>query len=203
MERFGVVKVKTGVVRQKMASTQGLIVAPIEEASAEAAETIEGLFAALESPLLSYALRLTGDLGTAEDIVQESFMKLHEQFENVREPRRWLYRTVHNLALNHRRRAAKIVPLHPPETEPAPTAEAIDPGLLPDEAMLRGESIGQVQSSLAALDARSRTLIQLKFHDGLSYKEISKRTGLGIGNVGYLLHHALKTIARALGEHDV
>ena len=191
---------KLGTARETMARAQGISVAPLGEARPEPAETIEGLFAALESPLLGYALRLAGDLGAAEDIVQEAFMKLHEQFENVREPRRWLYRTVHNLALNHRRQAAKIVPLHPSETEPAPAAEGIDPGLLPDEAMLRGETIGQVQLGLATLDARSRSLIQLKFHDGLSYKEISRRTGLGVGNVGYLLHHALKTIASKLGE---
>src|SRR5687768_14358982 len=76
-------------------------------------ETIEELFAALESPLLSYALRLVGELSVAEDVVQDAFMKLHAQFEQVREPRRWLYRTVHNQALNHRRQTDKIVPLHP------------------------------------------------------------------------------------------
>src|SRR5580698_7033239 len=74
-------------------------------------ETIEELFSALESPLLNYALRLAGELGAAEDSVQEAFMKLQAQFKEVREPRRWLYRTVHNLALNHRRRAGKIVAL--------------------------------------------------------------------------------------------
>src|SRR6267143_6880905 len=74
-------------------------------------ESIEELFAALESPLLSYALRLLGDRSLAEDMVQEAFMKLHAQFADVREPRRWLYRTVHNLALNHRRQSGKIVSL--------------------------------------------------------------------------------------------
>ena len=78
-----------------------------EQASAEPPgwETIEELFTALESPLLSYALRLAGDAGAAEDIVQEAFMRLHAQFDEVREPRRWLYRTVHNLALNQIGRA--------------------------------------------------------------------------------------------------
>src|SRR5689334_2818352 len=58
-------------------------------------ESIEELFVALESALLSYALRLTGERGLAEDIVQEAFMKLHAHFKEVQEPRRWLYRTVH------------------------------------------------------------------------------------------------------------
>ncbi len=88
---------------------------PPDQASAEPPgwETIEELFAALESPLLSYALRLAGDAGVAEDIVQEAFMRLQAQFDEVREPRRWLYRTVHNLALNQRRQAGKIVSAQP------------------------------------------------------------------------------------------
>ena len=71
-------------------------------------ETIEELFMALESPLLAYGMRLVGGLEVAEDIVQEAFMRLHAQFEDVREPKKWLYRTVHNLALNHRRDSGKI-----------------------------------------------------------------------------------------------
>src|SRR6476646_6547784 len=95
----------------------GMAVAQSDEANIEPsrAETIEELFAALESPLLSYAMRLVADLEAAEDVVQESFMKLHAQFNEVREPRRWLYRTVHNLALNHQRRARKIVPFDLPQ----------------------------------------------------------------------------------------
>src|SRR5579872_2138835 len=86
-------------------------------------ETIEELFEALESPLLSYALRLMGERSLAEDIVQEAFMRLHAHFAEVREPRRWLYRTAHNLALNQRRAADKIVPLEPKCDEEAPQPE--------------------------------------------------------------------------------
>src|SRR5437899_10772151 len=94
-----------------------------DEASAEPPdlETIEELFAALESPLLSYAFRLVGALSVAEDMVQEALMKLHAQFEKVREPRRWLYRTVHNQALNLRRPTSRIAPLGPRENTPATT----------------------------------------------------------------------------------
>ena len=167
-------------------------------------ETIEELFEALESPLLSYALRLSGDLSVAEDLVQEAFMKLHTQFEQVREPRRWLYRTVHNLALNHRRQADKIVSLDPSDEEGTPAApETADPQPLPDEQIARWEGIGLVRLSLKTLDERSRELVRLKFNEELSYKEISARTGLNIGHIGYLLHHALKAIADELAKNGV
>jgi len=167
-------------------------------------ETIEELFAALESPLLGYALRCAGDRGLAEDVVQEAFMKLHAQFEQVDRPRQWLYRTVHNLALNRRRDARKTVPLEPDsENENASAFDPADPALPPDAQMLRVEGIGLVRISLETLDARSRELVRLKFHDDLSYKEIAAHTGLTTGNVGFILHHALKTIAVELAKTGV
>ena len=179
---------------------------PPDQASAEPPrrETIEELFTALESPLLSYALRLAGDAAVAEDILQEAFMRLQAQFNEVREPRRWLYRSVHNLALNHRRQAGKLVPLHPSGDNGAPAAnDPADPQPLPDEQIARWEGIGLVRLSLDTLDDRSRELVRLKFNDDLSYKEIGARTGLKVGHVGYLLHHALKAIADELARNGV
>ena len=165
--------------------------------------TIEELFETLESPLLAYALRLVGERGLAEDIVQEAFMRLHSNFAEVREPRRWLYRTAHNLALNQRRAANKIVHLAPTHPEGQGCAEAPDPQPLPDEQIVRLEGIGLVRLSLQSLDERSRELLRLKFHENLSYKEIASRTGLTIGHVGYLLHHAIKTVAGELAKNGI
>jgi RNA polymerase sigma factor (sigma-70 family) len=183
-----------------------MAVMPPDQARTEppGAERIEELFAALESPLLSYALRLVGERSLAEDIVQEAFMRLHAQFDEVREPRRWLYRTVHNQALNERRQAEKIVSLDlPAEANKLPAAEPADPQPLPDEQIARWEGIGLVRLSLETLDQRSRELIRLKFNEGFSYKEISARMGLTIGHVGYLLHHAIKAIADELARNGV
>jgi RNA polymerase sigma factor (sigma-70 family) len=176
------------------------------EAPAESprSESIEELFQALESPLLAYALRLLEDMALAEDTVQDAFLKLHARFSEVREPRRWLYRTVHNQALNQRRSLRRIVPLAPsPEDGSHPGQEPADPLPLPDEQLARLESIGLVRLSLQALDQRSRELVRLKFGEDLSYKDISGRTGLTTGHVGYLLHHALKAVAAELAKAGI
>jgi len=78
--------------------------------------------------------------------------------------------------------------------------EAADPDLLPDEQIVRWEGIGLVRLSLESLDERSRRVVQLKFEENLSYREISERLGLSPSNVGYLLHHALKTMASELAR---
>ena len=122
------------MIRANRGEAPSMAVMRPDEASAESpgGETIQGLFTALEAPLLNYALRLSGERGLAEDFVQEAFMKLHAQFEEVREPRRWLYRTVHNLALNQRRDSAKIIPLNPSgENGDPPATETTDPQPLP------------------------------------------------------------------------
>jgi RNA polymerase sigma factor (sigma-70 family) len=181
----------------------------LDEASAESPgwETIEELFTVLEAPLLGYALRYTGEIGLAEDVVQEAFMKLHAQFGQVEKPRQWLYRTVHNLALNLRRASGRTVSLDASlddsSVNGAPAADPVDSSLLPDEQIIRLEGIGLVRISLAALDDRSRELVRLKFTEELSYKDIAARTGLTATNVGYILHQALKTIAGELAKTGV
>ena len=128
-------------------------------------------------------------------------MRLHAQFYEVREPRRWLYRTVHNMALNQRRRSDKVIPLQPITAgEPCPDYDCTDPELMPDEHLIRWEGIGLVRLSLSRLDVRAREVVRLKFTEDLSYKEIAGQTGLTVGNVGFILHHALKTIASELAR---
>jgi RNA polymerase sigma factor (sigma-70 family) len=173
-------------------------------AQASAKETVEDLFRALESPLLGYAWRLVGEGTVAEDLVQDAFMKLHGQFNEVREPRRWLYRTVHNMALNYRRRGDKIVPLNASlDGEMSDAGDPTDPLPLPDEQIARWEGIGLVRLSLETLDPRSREVLRLKFNEDLSYKEIGARCGLTVGHVGYLLHHALKAMAGELAKNGI
>jgi RNA polymerase sigma factor (sigma-70 family) len=166
--------------------------------------SIEEAFLSMEAPLLAYALRLLKEPAMAQDIVQEAFMRLHAEFESVRDPRRWLYRTVHNLALNQLRKDSKVVPLHPPGDDLAGLGhDPADPQLLPNEEIIRIEQAGLVRLSLESLEQRSQELVRLKFNDGLSYKEISVRTGLTVSHVGYLLHHALKAIEAQLIKNGV
>jgi RNA polymerase sigma factor (sigma-70 family) len=164
------------------------------------AETIEELFAALESPLLGYALRLVQERETAEELVQDAFMKLHVNFENVETPRRWLYRTVHNSALNHQRHRAKIISLDAPASDNTEPKELVDAQPLPDEQIAHWEAIGLVRLGLQNLDDRSREVVRLKFNENLSYQEIATRLGLSSGHVGFLLHHALKAIGQELAR---
>lgn len=177
------------------------LVQPSVAEEAARPESIEELFAALESPLLAYALRLLGERAPAEDVVQDAFMKLHAQSAEIREPRKWLFRAVHNMALNQRRAGAKVVAM--PQFGDGEEGGAVDSAALPDEEIVRMEGIGLVRLSLGALDERTRRIVQMKFEEELSYKEIAEQTGLTVGHVGYLLHHALKNLASELSKNGL
>jgi len=174
-------------------------------AESERFESMEAVFLAFESQLLGYARRLLNNGAMAEDVVQDAFIRLHAHFREVRTPRQWLYRTVHNLALNQRRKSDRNLPLTagPSGSEETESIDVPDPAPLPDERIAREEGIGQVRLGLKTLDERSRTLLELRFRENLGYREISERTGLTVGHVGYLLHHAIKALGVELSKAGV
>ena len=149
------------------------------------------VFDAEESPLLRYACGLVGQRESAQDLVQEAFLKLHAHWEEVANPRAWLFRSVRNLALNHLRDHRREATIDPNHDYQADTPD-------PNESLGRRETIGTLQLLLAELDPADRNLIALKYHENLKYEQISQRTGLSVGNVGYRLHHALKDLADSL-----
>jgi RNA polymerase sigma-70 factor (ECF subfamily) len=60
-----------------------------------------------------------------------------------------------------------------------------------------------VRLLLAGMAREDQELIRMKYHEDLKYGEISQRTGLGVGNVGYKLHHLLRGLADALRHAGV
>ncbi|RYD23463.1 MAG: RNA polymerase sigma factor [Verrucomicrobiaceae bacterium] len=157
----------------------------------EVKPTLRQVFDAEESPLLRYAHGIVGQRETAEDLVQEAFLKLHAHWEEVTHPRAWLFRCIRNLALSHIRDHKRETAIPEDHEFSSNTPE-------PDQTLGKLEAIGALQLLISELDEDDRTLITLKYNEGLKYDQISQRTGLSIGNVGYKLHHALKNLADSL-----
>ncbi len=153
--------------------------------------TLQEVFASEESPLLRYAHGLVGQRETAEDLVQDAFLKLHAHWDDVTHPRAWLFRSIRNLALNHLRDHQREAPINPDHEWQHDSPD-------PDQALGKLEAIGTLQLLVSELEPADRNLIALKYHDHLKYDQISQRTGLSVGNVGYKLHHTLKHLAESL-----
>lgn len=162
------------------------------------------LFRDLESPLLGFAYQMVKDEQMAQDIVQEAFIRLQAHYDEVRQPKAWLYTTVRRLAIDEIRRSRKVVPFTRGD-EDASTLE-MDPAdamPTPDEQADAEERTGLLRVCIERLAPRERKLVQLKFVEELSYKEIAAKMGMTVGNVGYSLHHALKLLELELKEEGV
>lgn len=157
--------------------------------------TLAGLFETEESGLLRFALGLVGRRVVAEELVQETFLRLHQVWDQVENPRGWLYRSLRNLALNHLRDHARETELD--ETSHVAEAE------LPADTLGQMEAVGMVKLLVAEMSEEDRRLIRLKYQENLKYGDISQRTGLSVGNVGYRLHHLLKGLADALRRSGI
>ncbi len=155
-----------------------------------APRNITELFRVEESALLYFAMGIVRRRSVAEELVQEAFLRLNREWGNIENPRAWLYRTIRNLAINHLRDAH-------PETQLDEERASQDEGL-PRDQLGRNEAIGTIRMLLAEMPEEDRNLVTLKYHDELKYQDISKRTGLSVGNVGFRLHHILKRLLDGL-----
>jgi len=164
--------------------------ATLAESPALGRVTLAALFESEESGLLRFAIGLIGRRAVAEDLVQETFLRLHQVWDEVENPRGWLYRSLRNLALNHLRDHSRETEFD--EATASPAAE------LPPEMLGQMEAVGLVRMLLAEMSEDDRQLLRLKYNENLRYQDISRRTGISVGNVGYRLHHLLKGLAEAL-----
>jgi RNA polymerase sigma-70 factor (ECF subfamily) len=158
--------------------------------------SLRTLFDSEESALLRFAHGIVGQRETAEDLVQEAFLRLHEHWQEVENPRAWLYRSIRNMALNHLRD-------HRRETAMEEGSEWASESPTAAEVLGRSEAIGVLRMLMAEMPQQDQQLILWKYTGSLSYDEISKRSGLTVSNVGYKLHHLLKGLADAMRRMGV
>lgn len=158
--------------------------------------SIEELFDVEESPLLRYAYSIVARREVAEEVVQDAFLKLHKHWKDIETPKAWLYRAVRNLCLNHLRK-------HQRESLSEDSDHEMSAHDHPDEELGRMEAIGTLQILIEELPPADRALIQMKYHDELSYGKIGTKLNLGTGNVGYKLHHLLKGLSQALQKAGI
>ncbi|RUL84625.1 RNA polymerase sigma factor [Tautonia sociabilis] len=151
-----------------------------------------------EAPLTRYAFRIVGEVETARDVVQETFLKLCGQDRDRVEPHlaEWLFTVCRNRALDVLRKEGRVNRSADPETRLSvvPAADAD-----PSDGQERRDELDRVLRLLALLPESQQEVIRLRFQEGFSYKEISRITGFSVGNVGYLLHMGLRSLRGRLG----
>jgi len=161
---------------------------PLEQIIADA-------IAQFEKPLVSYAKNITGDLESARDAVQETFLRLSRQNLPRLQPRiaPWLYSVCRNCALDHRRKASRY-------TDPV-NEDHIPATGNPLHHAIAEEDKRKLASLVATLPSRQQQLLKLKFEGDLTYKEMAAVMKMSISHIGVQLHETIQNL-RKLWKSD-
>ena len=151
-----------------------------------------------ESALISYTAGiLNGDVEKARDVVQDALLKLYlTDPERVRENlKSWLFTVCRNRAFDILRKEHRLELGNDEAMETAPDREP-DPA---DTADMH-ELYEHVWNCVDRLRPNQREVVRLKCLDDCSYLESASITGLSVGNVGFIMHHAIKKLRESLGR---
>ena len=162
-------------------------------------EALAALYDLYGRRLYALGVHLLRDRGLAEDLVQETFVRLWRSAHRY-DPRRSSVRTfVYTLA----RRAAvdlwRKSSRHPAATADAPEPEDGVGGAAFDEVVLRLD----VGDALGALSSAHREVLELQYHGDLTQTQVAERLDIPLGTVKTRTLHALRALSAELKERGL
>jgi RNA polymerase sigma-70 factor, ECF subfamily len=140
----------------------------------------------------SVALRVLGDTGAAEDVLQEVFMQL---WRNPRlfDPSRG--RLGPWLAVIARHRAIDGLRKRRPETDIADVAVSVEVDMAGDAE--RARAMEKVREALGSMPSAQRQALEMAYFEGLSHSEISAKTGEPLGTIKTRIRSGLLALRKA------
>ena len=159
---------------------------------------LEELYRLYSARLYGLGLRLVGDRGTAEELVQETFLRLWRSAERF-DPERGSVRTfVFTIA-----RRAAVDLLRRRASRPLPSGEPGESALFDDDEfdalLLRLE----VRDALEALSPKHREVLELMLDEDLGRAEIAGRLGIPVGTVKTRAFYGLRALRLELEERGI
>jgi len=154
-------------------------------------EWINSLVEQFEKPLCRYAYSLTGSVSTAQDAVQETFLRLCKGDRSRIEGHEaaWLFQVCRSRVFDMKRKDKPVQALTPLQESQISAS-----GPTPAEAVIHGEQEDLMPQLLGRLPDRQSEAIRLKFQQSLSYREIARVMKISESNVGFLIHMGVKAL---------
>ena len=155
--------------------------------------SFDALYRECARDVYAYVRTLLGDDASAEDVTALAFeraFRRRSSFDERRGSRRgWLFGIARNAALDELRRRRRAAPLVGDLEDVAAAA--------PEEEAELAVRRSTVRAALAALPARDRELVALKFHGGLTNAELAAVLGTSETNAGTRVHRAVTKLRKA------
>lgn len=161
-------------------------------------DAVRLLYARYGRRLYGFGMQLLGDAGMAEELVQETFVRLWRgarRFDRSRgSVRTYVFTIARRVAVDLRRRPAA----RPLDTSAEQPEGEVDPEQF-DQLLLRLE----IRDAMTSLSDKHREALELQYERDLTQRQVSERLGVPLGTVKTRTYHALRALGLELRERGL
>jgi RNA polymerase sigma-70 factor (ECF subfamily) len=155
--------------------------------------TTEGVWEAFHTPLQQFIRRRVSDESTAEDVLQDVFLTIHQHVDTLRDVKKlegWIYRITRNAIIDSYRHSRPMTTLE--------AQEVLDlPEELPDDDVV-SELLPCVRAMVKNLSSLDRQALVLTEYQGLTQKELAERLGLSLSGAKSRVQRAREKLKQQL-----
>jgi RNA polymerase sigma-70 factor, ECF subfamily len=166
-------------------------------------DLLDRLIEQYQHRLLRYLIYLSGNRELAEDLFQETWIRVLErghQYDGKHEFSTWLYAVARNLTIDYLRKKGPVSldgmmdGRMRNDDEPHPALEPADTRPMVWEIVQQHQQAERINAALAGVPVEYREAIVLRFQDGLALEEIAVVTGAPLGTVKSRLYRGLNLL---------
>ncbi|MEM0968413.1 MAG: sigma-70 family RNA polymerase sigma factor [Verrucomicrobiota bacterium] len=172
----------------------------IERLLREDGSALEALYDRYARPLYSLALKMLGDEGEAEEVIQDVFTSVWRKTSSFRPERAklftWMTALTRNRCIDRLRSRQRRLPKQVGEG-----SEEVDVRTAVDDLFAR-EQADQVRSAIRTLPPDQRRAIQLAFFQGYTYSEVSQMLGIPLGTAKSRIRYAISRLRTELEKEE-
>lgn len=155
----------------------------------------EEIFRALFKPLCGFAMKFTGDLDAAKNLVHEVFIQVWEKFDTLPQDmnyKSYCFTAVRNKCLNHIRDQKKFVTIEHVQEEKVTELNT---------SLETSELAERIERAIASLPEKCRMVFELNRVEGLKYGEIAEKMNISIKTVETQMSKALAVLREHLADY--
>ena len=178
----------------------------VERAREGSAKDFYRLYSHFAKPIYNFVRRLAGSPDEAEDLTQDTFLKVHSELSKLRDPGQfkfWLFRIARNEVYQRLRRSQKR-PEVSIDNEAIPYFEFLrdeSHSIDPEDRMLAVELHGVVARALGELRPKYRDVFVLAVFEKMRYEDIANVVGRSLLSVKTDIYRARLTVKEAVNDY--
>ena len=173
-------------------------------------EAFESLLRRYRAPLFTFLLRMLGDRERAEDLAQETFLRIVKgasDWEHRARFQTWLFTIARNLCVDQSRRdrfrRADSLDAEGRDGEPPMVESVPGAGIDPERGAASARIRPLLQQALLSLPAEQREVFILREQAGVPFREIAEMIGVNENTVKSRMRYALEALRKALAAAGV